>query len=262
MSSFVTDFFIVDEEKSLCPFLKLARAHGHLFWAYGTLTDVLNVSASAKSSSSRLTITSKDANRFIAGNSALSCIGRFPLSFASDMKLGTYRRTLHKLWVNAHSNPPPSLTLRVSPETGSVVIDAGIEVDEGLDQVAVCAPVLDDVVSGQNFLRFDDENEAEERILKHIEVASYDEYDDFNPRHPLPRDKTHRRGDSYFNSDIEGIALEAMKGFDMSSIAALALNAEGMNLSSGSPSPKHRNHRRSVQELQFDATEALNASDE
>lgn len=32
--------------------------------------------------------------------------------------------------------------------------------------------------------------------------ASFDEYDDFTPRHPVPKDKVHRRGDSYFNSDI------------------------------------------------------------
>lgn len=35
-----------------------------------------------------------------------------------------------------------------------------------------------------------------------LESASFDEYDDFTPRHPVPKDKVHRRGDSYFNSDI------------------------------------------------------------
>jgi hypothetical protein len=36
--------------------------------------------------------------------------------------------------------------------------------------------------------------------------ASFDEYDDFTPRHPVPKDKVHRRGDSYFNSDITEVA--------------------------------------------------------
>ena len=35
----------------------------------------------------------------------------------------------------------------------------------------------------------DDEFPEAEQIQKHLEVCSYDEYDDFKPRHPLPKEK-------------------------------------------------------------------------
>jgi hypothetical protein len=56
-------------------------------------------------------------------------------------------------------------------------------------------------------------------IEKHLEIASYDEYDDFTPRHPLPKDRTHRRGNSLFNSDIEVYANQALSMCDVASLA-------------------------------------------
>ena len=62
-------------------------------------------------------------------------------------------------------------------------------------------------------------------IQRNIEAHSFDEYDDFTPTHPQPRDKTHRRGNSYFNSDIEN---HANKALDLHEVAELALNLENL----------------------------------
>lgn len=74
----------------------------------------------------------------------------------------------------------------------------------------------------------DDDSDAENQVIfKHLENLSYDEYDDFNPRHPKPREKAHRRGDSYFNSDIELVVNELHSGRDTGSFNLQSLAASG-----------------------------------
>jgi hypothetical protein len=60
-------------------------------------------------------------------------------------------------------------------------------------------------------------------IEKHLESSSFDEFDDFNPRHPDY--KSHRRGGSFFNSDISDAASQAIAA-DLSLIAKMALDLE------------------------------------
>ena len=60
-------------------------------------------------------------------------------------------------------------------------------------------------------------------IEKHLESNSFDEYDDFNPRHPDY--KSHRRGGSFFNSDLSDIAAQVY-ATDLSLIAKKALDLE------------------------------------
>lgn len=62
----------------------------------------------------------------------------------------------------------------------------------------------------ESYDNFDGEGEEEVEvgsfIDKHLESASFDEYDDFNPRHPeYNGHKGHRRGGSYFNSDMSDV---------------------------------------------------------
>ena len=70
-----------------------------------------------------------------------------------------------------------------------------------------------------------DSSRSEEVFLieKHLESTSYDQYDDFNPRHPDY--KSHRRGGSFFNSDISDAASQAVAA-DLSLIAKMALNLD------------------------------------
>ena len=58
---------------------------------------------------------------------------------------------------------------------------------------------------------------------KHLESDPCDPYDDFNPRHPPF--KSHRRGGSFFNSDISDTASQVAAA-DLSIIAKMALDLE------------------------------------
>lgn len=77
-------------------------------------------------------------------------------------------------------------------------------------------------------------------IFKHLEKCSYDEYDDFQPRHPAPKERgaAHRRGDSYFNSDVETVISElgnmASPSGDLRNMARSALMNVGDNSASAS----------------------------
>jgi len=66
--------------------------------------------------------------------------------------------------------------------------------------VAPALPVVENTV--QQGSTSVEEDEGIFLLESRLESASFDEYDDFTPRHPVPRDKVHRRGDSLFNSDI------------------------------------------------------------
>ena len=123
--------------------------------------------------------------------------------------------------------------LSIDMNQGRVVLDIGSAFkDNAYFTSAVPLDDLDTVDTAA--VQENDYEEDDVRIMKCLEIASYDEYDDFNPRHPHPKNKTHRRGDSYFNSDITDIANDALSGFgnkgggfDLSAIAALALEEEG-----------------------------------
>ena len=95
-------------------------------------------------------------------------------------------------------------------------------------------------------------------IVKHLESASYDEYDDFTPRHPVPKDKVHRRGDSYFNSDVGDaamIALDSASIKDIKKLASVALyEVEEELLGPGSS--------RSSQNLHHSGRVSLSATDD
>lgn len=84
----------------------------------------------------------------------------------------------------------------VDSTTGRIVVDIGSAFNKDVYLAAhVTAVPLDDGshrnVKKKEFWRllsFVDTVEAEQ-IQKHLEVCSYDEYDDFKPRHPLPKEK-------------------------------------------------------------------------
>jgi hypothetical protein len=99
---------------------------------------------------------------------------------------------------------------------------------------------LKSVDSAEAYDKFDEEDDEEEEagafIEKHLESASFDEYDDFNPRHPeYKANRGHRRGGSYFNSDISDIvdmihqddpSSSGVKGMDnMAMLAQMALDS-------------------------------------
>ena len=124
--------------------------------------------------------------------------------------------------------------LSIDMNQGRVILDIGSAFKDNA-YFTSAVPLVDLDTVNTTVVNENGEEEDDIKIMKCLEIASYDEYDDFNPRHPHPRTKTHRRGDSYFNSDITDIANDALagfsggSGFDLSAIAALALSEEGFS---------------------------------
>lgn len=158
----------------------------------------------------------------------LTHIGRYKLSFSSNVTLGLLRRILYRVAVGSEG------VLSIDMNQGRVILDIGSAFKDNA-YFTSAVPLVDLDTVSSSIVNENGDEEDDMKIMKCLEIASYDEYDDFNPRHPHPRTKTHRRGDSYFNSDITDIANDALaglgggSGFDLSAIAALALSEEGFS---------------------------------
>lgn len=134
-------------------------------------------------------------------------LARFPvagwrISSFQTMKLVHLCRILRMI----HS--PMDVFLLFDDRNGRILLDVGST--EGLNPEPEPEPTPEEL-----------ENQT---IFRQLEKCSMDEYDDFQPRHPMPKDRAHRRGDSYFNSDIETVVSElgAMSG-DLRNLARSAL---------------------------------------
>ena len=116
-------------------------------------------------------------------------------------------------------------TISISIGTnGRILLDIGSAFNDR-DAVLASATLLAEFQdTSEQSLLLDVDNDAS--IEKHLEISSCDEFDDFTPRFPMPKDKTHRRGNSLFNSDIEVYANQALQ-LSMNDVASLAL--EGFN---------------------------------
>ena len=143
--------------------------------------------------------------------------GRFNINLPQDLTLGMFRRVLNRVFSPLNNQA----ILHVSKE-GRVVMDIGSALNDNDVYLASAHPFED----------ADEEEEVDEahQIHRHIEVTSCDEYDDFVPRHPMARG-SHRRGDSYFNSDIDTAANTLLQkhvsnAFNMSDLASSALDTD------------------------------------
>ena len=193
--AFVSSFFSNTNVISAITAEAFQKSGDHVF-QYLSLKEALNVSACSRFTSS-VNISQATAQPFLA-KSKISHIGRIAIKIsAAPMTLGNFRRVLFRIIKCSEG------TLCIDYTMGRVILDLGSAYKDKKAFVDANAVILVQSSEGQ---------ENSEPILKYLEVSSYDEYDDFNPRHPSPRDmlKTHRRGDSYFNSDIESIAKDAL----------------------------------------------------
>lgn len=180
------------------------------------MSDVLSL-ASASQFFSGLMITNSTMDKLIKGKGLdINCAGRFNVSFPNDLTIGIFSKVLTRLF----SPDNNKAVITVISKTGRIVLDIGSALSHADAE-----------------LPEDDEEEEEvdeaQMIHKHIEVTSCDEYDDFVPRHPIAKG-AHRRGDSYFNSDIDACANEILPGhvsnaFNMSDLASAALEMDDFN---------------------------------
>lgn len=182
-------------------------------WEFVDLKDVLNMSITSQESAG-VKISSKTIEDFLERNPSIANIGNFHLNFSNDLTIGMLRRVLNRL------NNGTEALVSVDEKTGRVVLDIGSAFNDKDAFLAADVETVSDAGS-------------EAGIFKQLEIISYDEYDDFNPRHPVPKDKAHRRGNSYFNSDIEMVVGElgaqstpTSAGFDLTSIANAAMTGD------------------------------------
>lgn len=193
-------------------FAQLAALSQDRFWGFLDLKDILNLSVCCHATAGLL-VPRKTLNDLLARHSRLNSVGPLKLSFPSDMSTGLLRLVLHRLTASVEA------VIMIDDRKGRIVLDIGSSLhdNEAAQAIARGAPPPNDDA--------EDEEDDNAQIFKQLEITSFDEYDDFNPRHPLPRDRAHRRGDSYFNSDIEMVVGE-IGAMDLSSVARKALTAE------------------------------------
>lgn len=185
-------------------------------WSFFDIKDVLNLSV-ASTFTANLIIPSHYVRKLTRNK--LEPIGRFKLKFPTDLTVGMFRRVLNRIHTGSEAY------VSVDASNGTIVLDIGSALNNkdvflAPQVVSVAEPAVDDDSLQQ---------QQYQQIFKHLEISSYDEYDDFMPRHPLPREKNHRRGDSYFNSDVDMYANEVlvgMKAFDMQNLANAALDVD------------------------------------
>lgn len=177
-------------------------------WDFLTLSDALTLSTT-NNFFAGLIITDNAMTKLMGTKPNLMMnIGRLHIHFPIDLSLGMFRRTLNRIFAPQIIDA----VITVNPKSGRIVLDVGSALN---DKDAFVMP-----------LQEEDEGEEvpeEHKIHTHIEKVSCDEWDDFVPRHPMAK-MSHRRGDSYFNSDVDMYANEAV--FDMKDIAAAALDTE------------------------------------
>lgn len=192
-------------------------------WSFLTLKDVLNLSLCSQMTAS-FGIDADTIQKYLAdakekSSFPLTKLGPFNLRFSEELTLGMLRRVMNRL----HTGTEALVT--IDSKTGRVVLDIGSAFNDRDAFLADAVPAEDE----------DGGMAEQQEIFKHLEICSMDEYDDFNPRHPKPKDKAHRRGDSYFNSDIEmvvnelqgeSMAAKTTHTMDIKNIAAMALASE------------------------------------
>ena len=226
-NSFYSHFYGQAPQNELSTLLVNGSSIGDKVWPFLALVDVLHLSVCSKAAA-QLLISNKLIERFFEENPRISHLGAFKLSLSTSVSCGILRRILHRLTAGSEG------VIYIDEHSGRVVMDLGSAFQDAdaylASAVTLCAA-----------------DDSFPSIEKKFEIASFDEYDDFAPRHPNPREKTHRRGDSYFNSDIEAAASEALTGssfpgfdnmgFDMSNIASLALGMENLKPMSAAAGP-------------------------
>jgi len=176
-----------------------------------TLKDVLALSTCSKFTAG-LGISADAIHKLIEENKSSTHLANFRLSFSSELTTGLLRRMLNRL------NSGTEASIYIDSGSGRIILDIGSAFNNKDAYLATNVEVLSD----------DESDGGRQEIFKDLENYSVDEYDDFNPRHPKPRERAHRRGDSYFNSDIEQVVTELYSDaggaspFSMKDLAAAA----------------------------------------
>jgi hypothetical protein len=229
--SFVSGFF-VNRKGSIDPLTAEALQRGAAtIFSYLTLKESVKFSSCSIFTSNALLVPKHLIQRYLdSSSSSSSSSSSWRLLISTSLTAGNVRRLMHSL------QKMKTASLYLDPNNGHIMLDLGsaFHSRDAFLSSSVIPLVGGGGSSSSTTTAEDDEAEVDQPILRNLEANSYDELDDYNPRHPNPRDMSkigHRRGDSYFNSDIEAIAQEALAGIhslDLSALASKALEAEGL----------------------------------
>lgn len=187
-------FESVSPKLAIC-FLKNSDA----IWQYLELEDLLVFSTTSRFCanlfiSQELIIMNMERNE-----KKLAELGNFKISFASELTLGIFRRLLNRI-VNGKK-----AVVSIDVETGRVNMDIGSAFKEEGD--TTIAAQIEEIDRPDKDIKLPSIDSA-------LEAYSIDEYDDFNPKHPIFSNlKKGRKGTtSYFSSsDFEEYAKENLE---------------------------------------------------
>ena len=211
--SFVSVFFT--HQKVVSPTLALAlRKRGDHVFLYLPLQEILNLSVCSRFSAS-LEISVVNVQRLLNSNKKISHIGSYKLSVSTAVSLGIFRRMLSRVVQGREG------VLSIDNSTGRIMLDVGSAFKDRDAFLAAATSRLVDLpvkeLTGQGQGRRiggglkehkssneeegagglgekgaagqeKEEEEEDHPIFEQLESGSFDEYDDFNPRHPVPRE--------------------------------------------------------------------------
>ena len=188
-------FDTVSPKLAIC-FLKNADS----IWQYLDLDDLLTFSITSRFCANLFISQQLILKNMESCERRLAGIGNFKISFASELTLGIFRRLLNRI-VNGKK-----AVVSIDMETGRVNMDIGSAFkEEGETTIAAEIEEVDRISKRDIKLP---------PIDSILEAYSIDEYDDFNPKHPIFSNLMRgRRGTtSYFSSsDFEEYAKENLE---------------------------------------------------
>lgn len=209
---------------------------GDNLWSFLELKDILNLSVcSTRAGAIRVPVEALNKivsqQRLTKEAIETGKLGHLNLSFPDELSTGMLRRVMNRL---CGSN---TAIVTIDERNGRITLDLGSAFHDN-----------DNFFSSEENMMTEEFEGESQQIFKQLEISSYDEYDDFNPRHPVPKERSnHRRGDSYFNSDVETLVNElsssnnsVSSGGDLSSLAKAALLG-GNNIPTGANSNSNNN---------------------
>ena len=198
-------FSTVSPKVAIC-FLK----NSNIIWQYLELKDLLVFSTSSRFCANMFISQELISLNMQRNEKKLTEIGNFKLSFASELPLGIFRRLLNRI-VNGRK-----AIVSIDVDTGRVKMDIGSAFKE-TEETTIAAEIEQ---NPHNDIKLPS-------IDSTLEAYSIDEYDDFNPKHPIFSNPRSRSAiTSYFSSsDFEEFAKENLeKSHRLSDLESWSLN--------------------------------------
>lgn len=187
-----TDFFkefYICSPKASNRVNNIFKLHSENIFKYLTITELLLFSSVSKNLSN-IKLNCEFINYLIKSTKSKLNFGSINLNFRDDLTVESVRKIICKIASGSNCEV-------IISKDGFVSLDISLKINLVMSSTNTTPFQTDDCSDDYNQMVAE-----EQKIQKFLEVSSVDDFDDFTPRHPEPKDRAHRRGDSYFNSDI------------------------------------------------------------